>query len=120
MTPTTTAAARPAPFKSFALKAIKLSFISRITLHPEQVKAVIDWLLGCQSSNILSMATLHPDQPEGKANVEALKKAGFKGIKLDTAFVIRIMDESILSIPLNGFCSEPTARLPTRRPSCNF
>ena len=42
------------------------------------------------------MATLHPDQPEGEAYVEALKKAGFKGIKLDTAFVLRIMDESIL------------------------
>ena len=61
---------------------IQLSVISRITIHPEQVKAVNNWLLGCQRKNILPMATIHPDQTEGETYVEDLKKAGFKGIKL--------------------------------------
>ncbi len=61
---------------------IQLSLISRITIHPEQVKAVNNWLLGCMRKNILPMATIHPDQPEGETYIEDLKKAGFKGIKL--------------------------------------
>ena len=61
---------------------IQLALISRITVHPEQVTAVNDWLLGCRRKNLLPMATLHPDQPEGEAYVDDLKKAGFKGIKL--------------------------------------
>lgn len=61
---------------------IQLALISRITIHPEQVKAVNNWLLGCRRKSILPMATLHPDQPEGEAYVEEIKKAGFKGIKL--------------------------------------
>jgi predicted TIM-barrel fold metal-dependent hydrolase len=61
---------------------IQLSLTSRITVHPEQVKAVNSWLLGCQRKNILPMATVHPDQTEGETYVEDLKKAGFKGIKL--------------------------------------
>jgi predicted TIM-barrel fold metal-dependent hydrolase len=61
---------------------IQRSLISRITIHAEQVKAVNTWLLGCRRDNILPMATLHPDQPEGAAYVEDLKKADFKGIKL--------------------------------------
>lgn len=67
---------------SMQTAGIKLSLISRITIHPEQVKAVNNWLLGCRRSNILPMATLHPNQPEKEAYVEDLKKAGFKGIKL--------------------------------------
>ena len=61
---------------------IQISLISRITVHPEQVAAVNHWLLGCRRHNILPMATIHPDQPEGATYVEYLKKAGFAGIKL--------------------------------------
>ena len=61
---------------------IQLSLVSRITIHPEQVVAVNNWLLGCKRTNILPMATIHPDQPQGAAYVEDIKKAGFAGIKL--------------------------------------
>jgi predicted TIM-barrel fold metal-dependent hydrolase len=61
---------------------IQLSLTSRITVHPEQVKAVNNWLLGCRRKSILPMATLHPDQPEGDAYVKDLKKTGFKAVKL--------------------------------------
>ncbi len=61
---------------------IQLALISRITIHPEQVVAVNNWLLGCRRKNILPMATIHPDQPQGVGYVEDIKKAGFKGIKL--------------------------------------
>ena len=61
---------------------IQLSLISRITVHPEKVAAVNNWLLGCKRNNILPMATIHPDQPEGDTYIEDLKNAGFKGIKL--------------------------------------
>jgi len=72
---------------------IRLSLVSRITIHPEQVVAVNNWLLGCRRNNLLPMATIHPDQPlptatihpdqpQGAAYVEDLHKAGFKGIKL--------------------------------------
>ncbi len=61
---------------------IQLALISRITIHPEQVEAVNNWLLGYKQKNILPMATLHPDQPEGAEYLEDLKRAGFKGIKL--------------------------------------
>lgn len=68
--------------RSMQQAGIQLALISRITIHPEQVTAVNNWLLGCQRKNILPMATIHPDQPEGEAYVEDLKKEGFKGIKL--------------------------------------
>lgn len=61
---------------------VQLSLISRITTYPAQVKAVNDWLLGFKSTNILPMATIHPDQPEGASYIEDLHKAGFIGIKL--------------------------------------
>jgi uncharacterized protein len=61
---------------------IQLSLVSRITIHPEQVVAVNNWVLGCKRKNILPMATIHPDQPQGAAYVEDIKKAGFAGIKL--------------------------------------
>jgi len=61
---------------------IQLSLVSRITIHPEQVVAVNNWLLGCKRKDILPMATIHPDQPQGAAYVEDIKKAGFAGIKL--------------------------------------
>lgn len=61
---------------------IQLSLVSRITIHPEQVAAVNDWLLGHRRKNVLPMATIHPDQPQGAGYVEEIKKAGFAGIKL--------------------------------------
>ncbi len=61
---------------------IQFALISRITVHPEQVKAVNNWLLGCRRKNLLPMATIHPDQPEGETYIEDLKQAGFRGIKL--------------------------------------
>jgi predicted TIM-barrel fold metal-dependent hydrolase len=61
---------------------VQLSLISRITIHPEQVASVNNWLLGCTRKNILPMATIHPDQSEGESYIEDLKKAGFAGVKL--------------------------------------
>ena len=67
---------------SMKTAGIDLSLISRITIYPKQVTAVNNWLLGCKRENILPMATLHPDMPEGQAYLEALIRDGFKGIKL--------------------------------------
>lgn len=68
--------------KSMEKAGIQLALVSRITIHPEQVKAVNNWLLGYRRKNIFPMATLHPGQPEGAEYLEDLKQAGFKGIKL--------------------------------------
>ncbi len=61
---------------------IRISVISRITIHPEQVENVNNWLLGCRRNNILPLATIHPEQPQGAAYIEDIKNAGFIGIKL--------------------------------------
>lgn len=61
---------------------IQVSLISKITIYPEQVKATNEWLRGFKSENILPMATIHPDQPEGESYIEELRKAGFVGIKI--------------------------------------
>jgi predicted TIM-barrel fold metal-dependent hydrolase len=70
------------PLNSMENTEIQLALVSRITIHPGQVRAVNKWLLGHRRQNILPMATLHPDQPEGAGYLEDLKGAGFKGIKL--------------------------------------
>ncbi len=68
--------------KAMQKSGIHLSLTSRITIHPDQVAAVNHWVLGCRRNNILPMATIHPDQPQGAAYVEEIKQAGFAGIKL--------------------------------------
>lgn len=67
---------------SMKTAGIELSLISRITTRPEQVTPVNDWLYGCKRDNVLPMATIHPDLPDGQAYIEKLKDAGFIGIKL--------------------------------------
>jgi predicted TIM-barrel fold metal-dependent hydrolase len=68
--------------KSMQTAGIQASLISRITVHPAKVDAVNGWLLRHLRDNILPLATIHPDQPEGATYVEYVKRAGFKGIKL--------------------------------------
>lgn len=67
---------------SMKTAGIDLSLISRITTRPEQVSAVNEWLLGCKRNNVLPMATIHPDLPDGPAYIQKLKDDGFIGIKL--------------------------------------
>jgi uncharacterized protein len=61
---------------------IHLSLISRITTRPEQVDPINRWLYGLRRENILPMATIHPDMPDGQAYIKKLKNKGFVGIKL--------------------------------------
>lgn len=68
--------------RSMEKAGVQLSLTSRITIFPDQVRAVNDWLLEHKSAHVLPMATIHPEQPEGPEYVEELKKNGFAGIKL--------------------------------------
>lgn len=61
---------------------IHLSLISRITTRPEQVDPVNRWLYGLRRENILPMATVHPDMPDGQSYIKKLTDKGFSGIKL--------------------------------------
>ena len=66
---------------SMKTAGIHLSLISRITTRPEQVASVNRWLYSLKGENILPMATLHPDMPDGPAYMEGLREKGFIGIK---------------------------------------
>ena len=61
---------------------IERSLISRITTRKENVTAVNDWLESCMGQKIQALATVHPDQPVASSDLEALRKKGFKGVKL--------------------------------------
>jgi hypothetical protein len=61
---------------------IHLSLISRITTRAEQVEAINRWLHGLRRENVLPMATIHPDMPDGQAYIKRLKDKGFVGIKV--------------------------------------
>ena len=67
---------------SMQAAGVQTALISRITVHPVKVDAVNQWLLGHMRNNILPLATIHPDQPEGPAYIDYLNQAGFKGLKL--------------------------------------
>jgi uncharacterized protein len=67
---------------SMKTAGIHLSLISRITTRPEQVDPVNRWLYGLRRENILPMATIHPEMPDGQAYIKKLKDKGFIGIKL--------------------------------------
>lgn len=67
---------------SMRIAGIDRSVISRITTHPEQVPSVNRWLHAKGRENIWPMATMHPDAPIDPDCITALKKKGFKGVKL--------------------------------------
>ena len=61
---------------------VHVSVISRITTRPELVDPINRWLYSLKHENILPMATIHPDMPDGQTYIKKLKDEGFVGIKL--------------------------------------
>ena len=67
---------------SMKTAGIHLSLISRITTRPEHVEPINSWLYSLRRENVLPMATIHPDMPDGQAHIKKLKDKGFIGIKV--------------------------------------
>ena len=53
-----------------------------VATRAEQVESINAWAAAINTGPVRSLATIHPDTPDIPATLEAVKAAGFKGIKL--------------------------------------
>ena len=61
---------------------IDQAVVANIATKPEQAPAIVKWSLEVASDRIIPFASIHPDSPDVRADVRAVKDAGLKGIKL--------------------------------------
>ncbi|WP_172684190.1 amidohydrolase family protein [Desulfosarcina cetonica] len=67
---------------SMQTAGITYSLVSRITTKAENVTAVNQWLLNCRHSQVMPLATVHPDFAVTTDDLKRLRSEGFKGVKL--------------------------------------
>ncbi|MFH1007712.1 MAG: amidohydrolase family protein [Candidatus Latescibacterota bacterium] len=68
--------------RSMEKTGIVLSVIQPIATKPAQVRAINTWAGEISGDGLLPFATLYPGQSDWEAEVEEIRCAGFKGVKL--------------------------------------
>jgi predicted TIM-barrel fold metal-dependent hydrolase len=68
--------------KSMDTAGIEKSVICSIATRVEQFQPILDWSNAVQSTRIIPLPSVHPDDPDLVAHVAAIKKEGFVGIKI--------------------------------------
>ena len=61
---------------------IQKSVVSCIATHPGQFESILHWCEESQSERLLFLPSVHPQDPRLIEQVDRIKAAGFKGIKL--------------------------------------
>lgn len=75
--------------KSGADKAVLLN----IATTPQQQKNVNDFAIACNRGNIISFGSVHPDAPDALEELERIKAAGLRGVKLHPEYQSFFVDE---------------------------
>jgi predicted TIM-barrel fold metal-dependent hydrolase len=95
---------------------IETSVLCCIATKPSQYESILKWCLDIRSDRIIPMPSVHPDDPQAIQRIEAIRKLGFKGIKLHPyyqgfqiddprldAFYKSICENELLLIQHTGF-----------------
>jgi uncharacterized protein len=67
--------------------------IASIATKPAQFDSILKWSRAISSKRLIPFASVHPDDPELKAHVQAVAAAGFRGIKLHPYYQKFALDE---------------------------
>jgi len=60
---------------------IDRSVIQSIATKPEQSRKITDWSRGIEDASITAFSSVHPDSPDWREEIDAIRDAGLKGIK---------------------------------------
>ncbi|MDX9867472.1 MAG: amidohydrolase family protein [Kiritimatiellia bacterium] len=68
-----------------------------VATRPDQVRSINDWAAANNRGPVYSLATLHPDTRDIPGTLEALRAAGFRGIKLHPEYQAFRLDDPRLA-----------------------
>ncbi len=74
--------------------------IANIATKPEQAPKILEWSKQIASDRILPFASVHPDSPTLREEVDAIADAGFKGIKLHPLYQGFQVDDEKRAFPI--------------------
>ncbi|OQB69287.1 MAG: Amidohydrolase [Spirochaetes bacterium ADurb.Bin133] len=72
------------------------SLVANIATKPEQIASILKWSGEIRSDRILPLASFYPNNPNWQSDVEAIKKSGFRGIKLHPLYQNFFIDDENL------------------------
>jgi len=64
-----------------------------VATKPDQVESINFWAASNNNKPVFSLATVHPDTPDMRAVLTAVKAAGFKGVKLHPEYQVFTLDD---------------------------
>lgn len=62
--------------------AVRASVVCSIATRPAQFQAILDWSKTIRSARLIPFVSLHPASKQLEREIDLIKEAGFKGIKL--------------------------------------
>lgn len=83
---------------------IQSSVICSIATQPKQFQPILDWSLAIQSPRLIPFASVHPDDPDALAHIDAIADAGIKGIKLHPYYQDFVLDDRRMYPLYERFC----------------
>ncbi|MDP8214844.1 MAG: amidohydrolase family protein [Candidatus Euphemobacter frigidus] len=78
---------------------IEQAVIASIATRPEQVPNITDWSIRIRSERIIPFASIHPDFRDFAEELDRIKDAGLRGIKLHPMYQEFVLDDPAL-LPL--------------------
>ncbi len=72
------------------------SFLLNIATKPDQFTAIMKFSAASRSDRIIPFPSVHPDDPELKSHLRAIRNEGYKGIKLHPYYQQFVFDEERL------------------------
>jgi predicted TIM-barrel fold metal-dependent hydrolase len=95
--------------RSMDRSGIDKSLMLNIATKPNQFGPIMDFCAAARSERILPFPSVHPDDPELKSHLLAIKAEGYKGIKLHPYYQEFVFDEERLfplyeTLQAEGLC----------------
>jgi uncharacterized protein len=72
---------------------IQKSVVCNIATKPSQFEPIVKWSRQIATDRIIPFCSIHPEDPEAREHISAIKAAGFKGIKMHPYYQDFYLDE---------------------------
>ncbi len=79
---------------------VEKSVIANIATKPEQAPKILGWSKQIASDRIVPFASVHPDSPTLRQQIDAIADAGLKGIKLHPLYQDFLVDDEKRAFPI--------------------
>ena len=76
-----------------------------VATRPDQVESINAWAAANNHGPVRSLATIHPDTPDIPATLDAIKAAGFRGLKMHPEYQTFTLDDPRVQ-PIWSGCAE--------------